>query len=56
MKTLNRICQVLAIVFGVASLVLFFTNFATVISGGNEVNLVGAQLGFGGKVTVAGAE
>lgn len=56
MKTLNRICQILAIVFGVASLVLFFTRFATVISGGNEVNLVGAQLGFGGKVTVAGTE
>lgn len=56
MKTLNRICQILAIVFGVASLVLFFTHFATVVSGGNEVNLVGAQLGFGGKVTVAGTE
>ena len=56
MKTLNRICQILAIVFGVASLVLFFARFATVISGGNEVNLVGAQLGFGGKVTVAGTE
>ena len=56
MKTVNRICQILAIAFGVASLVLFFTRFATVISGGNEVNLVGAQLGFGGKVTVAGTE
>ena len=56
MKTVNKICQILAIVFGVASLVLFFTRFATVISGGNEVNLVGAQLGFGGKVTVAGTE
>lgn len=56
MKTVNRICQILAIVFGVASLVLFFTRFATVISGGNEVNLVGAQLGFGGKITVAGTE
>lgn len=56
MKTVNRICQLLAIVFGVASLVLFFTRFATVISGGNEVNLVGAQLGFGGKITVAGTE
>lgn len=56
MKTVNRICQILAIVFGVASLVLFFTRFATVISGGNEVNLVGAQLGFGGKITAAGTE
>ena len=56
MKTVNRICQILAIAFGVASLVLFFTRFAPVISGGNEGNLVGAQLGFGGKVTVAGTE
>ena len=56
MKTVNRICQILAAVLGVASLVLFFTRFATVISGGNEVGLVGAQLGFGGKVTIAGTE
>lgn len=56
MKTVNRICQILVIVFGVASLVLFFTRFATVISSGNEVNLVGAQLGFGGKITAAGTE
>ncbi len=54
MKTLNKICQILAIVFGVASLVLFFTRFATIVSGGNEVNLVGAQLGFGSKVDVKG--
>ncbi len=56
MKVLNKICQILAIVFGVASLVLFFTRFATVMSGENPVNLVGAQLGFGGKITVAGTE
>lgn len=56
MKTLNRIFQILAIVFGVGSLVLFFMRFATVASGANEVNLVGAQLGFGSKITVAGTE
>lgn len=56
MKTVNRICQILAIVFGLGSLVLFFTRFATIISGGNEVNLVGAQLGFGSTITVAGTE
>ena len=56
MKTVNRICQIAAAVLGVAALVLFFARFATVISGGNEVNLVGAQLGFGGKVTVSGTE
>ncbi len=56
MKTVNKICQILAILLGVVSFVLFFTRFATVVSGGNEVNLVGAQLGFGSKVTVAGTE
>ena len=50
MKTVNRICQVLAIVFGLGALVLFFMQFATIVSGGNEVNLVGAQLAFGGKI------
>lgn len=56
MKTVNKLCQILAIVFGVGSLVLFFTSFANVISGGNEVSLVGAQLSFGGKITVAKTE
>lgn len=56
MKTVNRVCQVLAIVFGLASLVLFFTTFATIVSGGNNVSLVGAQLAFGSKITVAGTE
>lgn len=56
MKTVNKICQVLAIVFGLGSLVLFFTNFATIVTGGNSVNLVGAQLAFGSKITVAAEE
>ena len=38
MKTVNKICQILSIVLGAAALVLFFTNFATIISGGNEVS------------------
>lgn len=54
MKTVNKICQILSIVLGVASLVLFFTSFATIVSGGNEVSAVGAQLAFGSKVKVAG--
>lgn len=56
MKTVNRICQVLAIVFGLGALVLFFMQFATIVSGGNEVKLVGAQLAFGGKIKVDGTE
>lgn len=57
MKTVNRICQVLAVVFGLAALVLFFTNFATITSASaGDVKLVGTQLAFGGKVEVAGKE
>lgn len=56
MKTVNKICRILVAVFGLASLVLFFTDFATIISGGKEVTLVGAQLAFGSKITVDGAE
>ena len=56
MKTVNRICHILAVIFGLGSLVLFFMRFATIVSGGNEVNLVGAQLGFGSKITVNGTE
>lgn len=56
MKTINRICQILAIVFGVGSLVLFFMTFGKVVTGGNEASIVGAQFGFGSKITVAGTE
>jgi preprotein translocase subunit SecE len=56
MKTVNKICRILVAVFGLASLVLFFTDFATIISGGKEVTLVGAQLAFGSKITFEGNE
>lgn len=56
MKTVNKICQVLAIVFGLGSLVLFFTDFATIVTNGNSVNAVGAQLAFGSKIKVSGEE
>ena len=56
MKTVNKICQILAIIFGLGSVVLFFTNFATVTTGGTDVSLVGAQLAFGSKIEVAGNE
>lgn len=54
MKALNKVCQILAIIFGVGSVVLFFLPFATITSGGNPVELVGAQLAFGSKIDVAG--
>ena len=54
MKTVNKICQILAIVFGLGSVILFFTNFATITTGGTDVSLVGAQLAFGSNIEVAG--
>ena len=48
MKTVNKICRILVAVFGLASLVLFFTDFATILSADKEVTLVGTQLAFGG--------
>ena len=56
MKTVNKICQISAVVFALGSLIRFFMRFATVLSGDNSVNLVGAQLGFGGKITVDGTD
>ena len=52
MKTLNRICQILAIVFGVGAIVMFFVPFITITTDGNDVTFVAAQLGFGSKITV----
>ena len=53
MKTLSKICQVLAIIFGLASFVLFFTKFANVVTDGATESLVAAQLAFGSKFTTA---
>lgn len=53
MKTVNKICQILAVVFSVVSLALFFTKFATIVSGGANVDFVGAALGFGSKKELA---
>ena len=47
MKALNKICYILAIVFGLASLVLFFAPFAEIVTDGEVKTFVGAQLGFG---------
>ena len=57
MKTLNKICQILAIVLGLASVVLFFMDFVTIVTNGSAEKLVGAQLAFGSKFkTAAGVE
>ena len=56
MKLINRICQILAIVSGVAAVALFFLgDFATIVSNKFGVTLSGAQLAFGGSEKVADA-
>lgn len=55
MKTLNRISQILSIVFAVGSLVLFFTPFADIFTNGQTVSLVATELAFGAKVNVGEA-
>ena len=49
MKVLNRICQALCIACGLAALILFFMNFATISFHGKSETLVGTVLAFGGK-------
>lgn len=55
MKVLNRILQILSIVFSVGSLVLFFTPFVNFVANGQSVSLVAAEMAFGAKVTVGEA-
>lgn len=53
MKVINRVCQILAVVFSVTALALFFTKFATIAFSGGEASFVGAELGFGIKKTIS---
>ena len=55
MKALNKISQILAAVFGVGSLVLFFLPFANVVTNGVTVSPVGTQLAFCGTVAAGEA-
>ena len=51
MKAINKICQILAILASLATIVVFFTNFATIVSdSAGQLTASGAQLGFGTKV------
>lgn len=52
MKAFNKICRYAAVVFGLASLVLFFTDFATIVTSGTKVSFVATQLAFGSEVTI----
>ena len=48
MKVINKVCQILALLFGISAVVLFFTPFANVTSLTGEFSFVGSQLAFGG--------
>lgn len=52
MKTVNRICQVLSIAFGLGALVMFFLNFAVLTVDGSSVSGVGAVFAFGSKLKI----
>jgi preprotein translocase subunit SecE len=54
MKLINKISQILSVIFGLGSVLLFFAPFATITAGGNTVTPVAAQLAFGSKLTVGG--
>ena len=56
MKAVNKICQILAVLFSLCALVLFFTKFATITSNAGSEALAGTVLGFGSKIEFAGAE
>ena len=47
MKTVNKICQILSVIFAAVSLVLFFTDFVTFTTLKGSETAVGATLGFG---------
>jgi len=52
MKALNKIFQILSVVFGVGTLVLFFVPFANIVTNGTTVSPVAMQLAFGTKLEV----
>ncbi len=56
MKTVNKICQILSVIFAAVSLVLFFTDFVSFTIAGNTHTVVGATLGFGSDPGIAGVE
>ena len=56
MKVLNKICWILAIVLGLGAVVLFFMNFATIVTNSGEITVVGTELAFKGKIDLAGSE
>ena len=56
MTNLNKIFRILTVVFGLASVVLFFTNFVNITMGNVAKDFVGAQLAFGSEVDIEGTK
>ena len=54
MKAVNKILYILTVVFGLASLVLFFTDFAKIVTDAGTATPVAAQRAFGSKIESAG--
>jgi preprotein translocase subunit SecE len=54
MKAINNICRFGATIFGLASLVLFFTNFVNITVDGAAGALLGVQASFGSEVEIGG--
>lgn len=50
MKAVNKISQVLTVLFSAAAVILFFMPFATVVFGGQDYTFIGAQFAFGTAV------
>lgn len=53
MKAINKVCQILGLITGVAAVVMFFTNFASIATAATTFTATGAELAFGS--TVSGA-
>ena len=54
MKAVNKISQILAIVFSAAAVVLFFMPFAEIATQTGATNFIGAELAFGTKIEGVG--
>lgn len=52
MKTVNRICQILAVAFGLGALAMFFFNLAELTVDGASYSGVGAIFAFGSKLKI----
>lgn len=53
MKVLNIVCRIASAVLGIAAFILFFGNFADIVSSDGVISLAGSQLAF--RDTVEGA-